>query len=326
MLFHKLFAPSLCALALVAGSPAFAFEPENVECIAPSQPGGGWDFTCRQVGKTLHELGLVSEPVQVNNMPGGDGGVAFSQVVTDRNEDPNLLVAASTATTSNLAQDRYVDLDADDVRWVAALGADFGTIAVSDDSPYQKLDQLIEAIKADPSQVAFSGGSVPGTWDHLKVLLVAKAAGIEDVRSIKYIAFNSGGPALTQLLGGHVQAFTGDLTEVQGQLEAGNVRILAVLAPERLPTHPDVPTAKEQGYDVIGANWRGFYLPGGISDEAYGAWVEIFEQLYNSPEWEEVMSNSGLAPFWRSGEEFEEFVATNIVELNELSKEAGVLN
>ena len=324
MLFNKTIVAAVGFTAALALQPALA-QPSNVECIAPSDPGGGWDFTCREVGKLLQELDLVDGAVQVTNMSGGDGGVGMSYVVSKRNDDPNLLVAASTATTSNLAQDRYPGLSADDVRWVASLGADFGAIVVREDSPFESLSGLLEAVMEDPGQVSFGGGSVAGSWDDLKVRLLAKAAGMEDIGEIKYIAFNSGGPALTQLLGGHIDAYTGDFSEIAGQVEAGNVRVLAVLAPERISVAPDVPTAREQGYDVIGANWRGFYAPKDITDEEYDRWVSILEELYNSEGWQQAMEANGLAPFWQGGEEFEAFVEQNVNDLEETSREAGVL-
>ena len=131
-----------------------------------------------------------------------------------------------------------------------------------------------------------------GGWDHLKVLIAANAYGIDDVRKIKYIAFDGGGEAVTQLLAGSVQAFTGDLSEAKGFVDSGDIKVLAVLAPERLAgDFAQFPTAKEQGVDAIGANWRGFYAPGGMSDEAYNAWVDKIATLYATDEWKEVMAN-----------------------------------
>ena len=311
-------------LALVGG--AFAFSPSNVECIAPADPGGGWDFTCRSVGKILYDLKLVPQPVKVTNMPGGGGGVAYGYVVSKRDSDANLLVAASTATTTRLAQNQFAGLSEEQVRWVAAIGADFGVIAVSNDSPYQTLDDLVKAVEADPSKVAFAGGSAVGGWDHLKVLLLMKAAGMQGVKNVKYISFNSGGNALTQLLGNHVQAVTGDVSELKGQIEAGNVRALAVLSDARLPGDlASIPTAKEQGYDVVGANWRGFYVPGKVSDDAFGYWQNTMDTLYASDEWKAAMESNGLAPFHMSGNAFNDFVNKQIADLRALSKEIGLL-
>ncbi len=179
------------AVLLASNITAFAFEPGNTECIAPANPGGGWDFTCRQVGKALQDLSIIPGTMQVTNLAGGGGGVAYAEVVNKRNEDPNLIVAASSATATRLAQGAYPGNDMSQVRWIGAVGADYGVIAVAKDSPVQTLPELLDMIKKDPSSVSVAGGSAVGGWDHLKVLLAAKKAGIEDVRTIKYVAFDS---------------------------------------------------------------------------------------------------------------------------------------
>ncbi len=312
-------------LATLAG-PAAAFEPGDVECIAPANPGGGWDFTCRQVGKALYDLKLVPNPVRVTNMAGGSGGVAYAHVTSDRNEDNNLLVAASSATSTRLAQKAFPNMTMDMVRWVASIGADYGVIAVSKDSPINTLPELFEQIKADPSSVSIGGGSAVGGWDHLKVLIAAQAAGIESIRTIKYIAFEGGGEAVTALLGNHLQAFSGDISEAKGFVDSGDIKILGVLAPDRLPNEfAEFPTAKEQGIDAVGANWRGFYAPGGMTDEAYEFWVSSIKTLYDSPEWKEVMKTNGLMPLDLQGDAFQSFVETQVKKTEELSKEIGLI-
>ncbi len=316
--------PLVATLLLALLGSAFAFSPSNVECIAPADPGGGWDFTCRSVGKILYDLKMVPQPVKVTNMAGGGGGVAYGYVVSKRDSDANLLIAASTATTTRLAQNQFAGLSEKQVRWVGAIGADFGVIAVAKDAPYQTLKDLIDAVEADPSSVAFGGGSAVGGWDHLKVLLLMKAAGMQGVKNVKYISFNSGGNALTQLLGHHVQAVTGDISELKGQIEAGAVRPLAILSDARLPGL-DIPTAKEQGYDVVGANWRGFYVPGKVSDDAFSFWQDTLDKLYASAEWKAAMESNGLAPFHMSGTAFNDFVNKQISDLRDLSKEIGLL-
>ncbi|MCB1330224.1 MAG: tripartite tricarboxylate transporter substrate binding protein [Maritimibacter sp.] len=296
------------------------------ECIAPANPGGGWDFTCRQVGKSLQDLGLIDSTMQVVNLAGGGGGVAYAEVVNKRNDDDELIVAASSATATRLAQGAFPGNTMDEVRWVASVGADYGVIAVAADSPVQSLTELLDQIKSDPTTVSVAGGSAVGGWDHLKVLIAANAYGIEDVRSVKYIAFDGGGEAVTQLLAGSVQAFTGDLSEAKGFVDSGDIRVIAVLAPERLDGEfADFPTAKEQGVDALGANWRGFYAPGGMSDEAYDGWVEKIGTLYASPEWKEVMATNGLAPLDLQGAAFEEFVAGSVAQIQQISKEIGII-
>ncbi|MCV0426907.1 MAG: tripartite tricarboxylate transporter substrate binding protein [Roseibium sp.] len=308
------------------GVSAADFKPENPECIAPANPGGGWDFTCRQVGKSLQDLKLLDKTMQVVNLAGGGGGVAFAEVVNKRDSDNDLIVAASAATATRLAQGAYPGNTMDQVRWLASIGADYGVIAVAADSPINTLPELLDQIKNDPASVSVAGGSAVGGWDHLKVLIAANAYGINDVRSIKYIAFDGGGEAVTQLLAGSVQAFTGDISEAKGFVDSGDIKVIAVLSPERLPGEfADFPTAKEQGVDAVGANWRGFYAPGKMSDDAYNAWVGKISDLYASDEWKGVMAANGLAPLDLQGEAFEQFVAQSVAQIQKISKEIGII-
>ena len=322
------FLMTLAASAVLAAGfagHAAAFEPKTTECIAPANPGGGWDFTCRQVGKTLQDIAAVPGTMQVTNLAGG-GGVAFAQVVNKRNDDDNLIVAASSATTTRLAQGAYPGNNMDQVRWVGSIGADYGIIAVSKNSAINTLPELMDKIRNDPRSVSIAGGSAVGGWDHLKVLNAAKKSGIDDVRSIKYVAFDGGGEAVTQLLGGSVQAFTGDLSEAKGFVDSGDIKILAVLSPERLPgDFAQFPTAREQGIDVIGANWRGFYVPGEMSDDAYDFWVAAVGKVYASDQWKAVMAQSGLSPLDLRGEEFTAFVAEQVASTEALSREIGLI-
>jgi putative tricarboxylic transport membrane protein len=308
------------ALALFAGSSAWA-----TECIAPADAGGGWDFTCRQVGKLLYDLKLADQPVQVTNMAGAGGGVAYAHVVGSRNEDADLIIAASSATTTRLAQNAFGGATADQVRWVGAIAGDPGVIVVANDSPFQTLGDLVEAIKADPGSVAFAGGSAAGGFDHLKPLMVLKAAGFDDAKAIKYIGLNGGAEAITQTVGGFTQAMTGDISEIVGFIKSGEVRPLAVLTAERVPGFEQIPTAKEQGFDVEVVNWRGFYVPKGISDAEFDAWAQKVQAVADSAEWKAVMEANGLAPFTRVGGDFQNWVDGVIAQTADLSREIGVI-
>lgn len=319
---------SLSLLAAAAFSvSAMAWEPSGrVECIAPADPGGGWDFTCRSVGNVLEELGMVSGSVQTTNMAGAGGGVAFAHTISKRNADDKLLVAASTATTTRLAQQQFPGMNASMVKWVGALGADYGIIAVSQDSDYENLNDLMDAIKADPRSIKFAGGSARGGWDHLKVLIAAKAAGASELPSIPYLSYNNGGEAMTQVIGGHVDAFTGDISEATGFIDSGDLRVLAVLAEERLPgKFNSIPTAREQGVDALGPNWRGFYMPADADPEAQAYWVNAIDELYASEEWKAVMQRNGLIPFHPPADQFEAFVTQQVDDIETLSREIGLL-
>jgi putative tricarboxylic transport membrane protein len=304
-----------------------AFTPSKVECIAPAAPGGGWDFTCRSIGKLLFDLKLVPQPVQVTNMPGAVGAVAFSNVVGNRNKEEGLLVATSTVGVTQIAQNRYPG-DADKVRWLAMLGTDVGAVLVKKDSKYQKLGDLLADLKAKPGSVTTGGSSSIGGWDHLRLLLLAKKAGMEsgDLRKVRWVQFDGGGPAVTQMLGGHIDIVVTDLGEIAGFVESGDVRVLGLMSEKRLDAPFDkLPTAKEQGFDVVGYNWRGFYVGGGVSDAAYDGWVEIMKKLYDSDEWKKTAKAHGLNLVWRGGKEFEGFVRQSVAETREVSREIGVI-
>ncbi|WP_425101550.1 Bug family tripartite tricarboxylate transporter substrate binding protein [Tropicibacter sp. S64] len=306
------------ALTLV-GTASFA-----TECIAPANPGGGWDFTCRQIGKILYDIGQVDAPVQVTNMAGGGGGLAFAHVVNERGDDPDLIVAASSATTTRLAQNAFAGMTADQVRFVGAIGADPGVIVVAKDSPMNSLNDLVEAVKAGEN-VSFAGGSAAGGFDHLKVLQVLKAGGIEDIRAVKYIGVDGGADAVTQTVGGFTTAMTGDMSEIVGFINSGEVKALGVLTEERVPGFDGIPTAREQGLDVVAVNWRGLYVPKDITDEQFQAWADKLQAVADSAEWQEAMKANGLAPFTKVGGDFQSWVDGVVAETVELSKEIGVL-
>jgi putative tricarboxylic transport membrane protein len=312
------------AVVAISATGATTFSASAAECIAPANPGGGWDFTCRQIGKIMFDIGAVDKPVQVTNMPGAGGGLAYGTVVNERGDDADLIVAASSATTTRLAQNAYAGMTADQVRFVGAIGADPGVIAVAADSDIQDLGQLVEMIKADPGSVAFAGGSAVGGFDHMKPLMVLQKAGFTDITSVKYIGVDGGADAITQTVGGFTQAMTGDMSEVVSFLANGDIRVIAVLTEERVPGFDDIPTAKEQGFDVVAVNWRGLYVPKGISDEKFDEWAGKLQQVADSDEWAQAMADNGLAPFTKVGGDFQSYVDGLVADIATMSKELGV--
>ena len=312
------------ALSVLLGSgvPGVGYA---AECIAPANPGGGWDFTCRQIGKIMFDIGAVDKPVQVTNMAGAGGGLAYNHVVAERNDDADLIVAASSATSTRLAQNAYAGMTADRVRFVGAIGADPGVIVVAKDSKFKNLGDLINAIKANPGSVSFAGGSATGGFDHMKPLMLLQRAGFTDIRKVKYISLDGGADAITQTIGGFTQAMTGDMSEVVGFLKAGEIRVLAVLTEERIPGFESIPTAKEQGFDVVAGNWRGLYIPKGVSDDTFDMWAGRLQKVADSDEWKQAMAANGLAPFTKVGGDFQSYIDGVVAEVRKMSKELGVI-
>ena len=305
--------------AVTFGAPASA-----TECIAPSAPGGGWDFTCRTIGRILTDLDLVDGNVQVTNMPGGVGAVTFAMVATERPADEDLIVATSTVGITQIAQGRY-PAPVDTMRYLAMLGADVGVIAVDDDSPIESLEQLTEMLAGDPGSLVTAGSSGAGGWDHIRLLMVAREGGLDSLGDVRWVQFDGGTDAVTQMMGGQIDVVSTDLGEIAGFVESGDIRILAALSDDPIPAFPDIPTAKSQGIDVTGYNWRGLYTGGEVSDEAYDEWVSDLETLYNSEAWQTAAVESGLIPIWRGGAEFSDFVIEEAQAMEEISRDIGVI-
>jgi putative tricarboxylic transport membrane protein len=264
-------------------------------------------------------------PMRVTNLPGAGGGIAFAHVISQRSHDSGLIVAASPATTLRLAQRQFGDFTEDDVRWLAAIGADYGVIVVRADAPWEDLPSLMDEWREEPESIVVSGGSAVGGQDHMKILLLAREAKM-DLRRIRYVPFDGGGEAMTSLLGGFVQVCSADASEALGQWDAGAVRLLAVLARERLADPlDDVPTSFETGYPVEWVIWRGFYAPAGLTEDARNAWLDTMKRVVGSSEWSELRRQLGLTPFFLAGDEFEVFVQDQVSTFRELTRSLGLI-
>jgi putative tricarboxylic transport membrane protein len=139
------------------------------------------------------------------------------------------------------------------------------------------------------------------------------------------VQYQAGSEAVTQLMGGHIGLVTTDIGEIAGFIQSGDVKPLGVMSDERLEAFPDIATAKEQGLNETGYNWRGFYTGGGVSDEAYQGWVDLLQKLYESDAWQTEAKAKGLTPIWRGGKEFEDFVRQQKDAMAELSRAIGVI-
>lgn len=300
-------------------------QAETTECIAPAKPGGGYDLTCRLAANGLQKTGLIEKPMMVSYMPGGIGAVAYNHVNGVRDDDANLIVAASTGAAVNLALGKFGQYDADEVRWLGALGADYGAIVVKADAPWDNLDALMKDLKTNPEEVVFGAGGTVGSQDWMKAALTAKAAGISP-RDLRYVAFEGGGESLAALLGEHIEVYTGDLSELGPHLESGTIRVLASLSEERMGgPYAGIPTAAEQGYDVQWPIWRGYYMGPKVSDEAYQKWVAKLEALAEKETFAELREARGLFPMSRFGESFDTYVKKQVTEFKQLAKEVGLV-
>jgi putative tricarboxylic transport membrane protein len=313
------------AFAAILAGPAQA-EPAKPECIAPAQPGGGFDLTCRLAVNAFKATGVLKAPMRTVYMPGGIGAVAYNNVITQRPGEPGTIIAFSGGSLLNLAQGKFGRYGVNDVRWVAGIGADYGAAIVRNDSPYKTLGDLMSALKTDPTKVIMGAGGSVGSQDWMKAALTAKAAGV-DFKAMRFVAFEGGGEAVTALRGGHIQAYMGDAAEARTLMDGGApIRVLAVYHKERLTGKMSgVPTAKEQGFDIEWPIIRGFYLGPKVSDADYQWWVQAFDKTMASPAFAELQAQQGLFPFNLTGAELDRFVKERTVAYGELARTFGLM-
>ncbi|EGT5185852.1 tripartite tricarboxylate transporter substrate binding protein [Cronobacter sakazakii] len=316
---------------LLATSLTFSFTeavaaeaPSRPECIAPAKPGGGFDLTCKLIQVSLQETGALEKPMRVTYMPGGVGAVAYNAIVAQRPGEPGTVVAFSGGSLLNLSQGKFGRYNVDDVRWLASVGTDYGMIAVRADSPWKTLGDLMKALEKDPNSVVFGAGASIGSQDWMKTALLAQKAGV-DPHKMRYVAFEGGGEPVTALMGNHVQAVSGDLSEMVPYLTGNKLRVLAVFASERLPGQlAQVPTAKEQGYDLVWPIIRGFYVGPKVSDADYQWWVQTFEKLQQTDEFKKQRDLRGLFEFNLTGKALDEYVKNQVNDYREKAKAFGL--
>ncbi|EOC1303772.1 tripartite tricarboxylate transporter substrate binding protein [Cronobacter dublinensis] len=312
------------SLAFTLTTAHAAEAPSRPECIAPAKPGGGFDLTCKLIQVSLQETGALEKPMRVTYMPGGVGAVAYNAIVAQRPGEPGTVVAFSGGSLLNLSQGKFGRYNVDDVRWLASVGTDYGMIAVRADSPWKTLGDLMKALEKDPNSVVFGAGASIGSQDWMKTALLAQKAGV-DPHKMRYVAFEGGGEPVTALMGNHVQAVSGDLSEMVPYLTGNKLRVLAVFANERLPGQlAQVPTAKEQGYDLVWPIIRGFYVGPKVSDADYQWWVQTFEKLQQTGEFKKQRDLRGLFEFNLTGKALDEYVKKQVTDYREKAKAFGL--
>ena len=291
----------LLILALLA-LPAAASE-----CIVPSKPGGAMDLTCK-----LAVTGLKADPkappMRLVYLPGGIGAVAWQALASRRSTEADTLVAFSGGSLLNIAQGKFGKATASDVRWVAALGADYGMIAVRSDSEYRNLADLVSALRKHPEKVLIGVSGTIGSQDWMKMARLAQQTGI-DPKVLRFVALEGGGEAFTAMHANYVQVVSGDASEATLYAGAGKVRVLAMLSEKRLPgVLAGIPTAREQGVDLVWPVIRGVWMGPKVSDAEYRRWVGIFEKMMATPEFAKQRTAYGFYPFALTGAALTDYV------------------
>jgi putative tricarboxylic transport membrane protein len=302
------FLAGIAAVALAATTgDAFAqadWKPtREVEFVIPFAVGGGADLMARVIHKIMTEEKLVPVSVALVNRPGGGGAVGIGYVAASRKADPHtlILVNGSTQITPILNPSARTLTE---VQPVMNTMLDDFLFFVKGDAPWKTAAEFVKDAKSKPPKTfAFATG---GTTDVMAVTVLAKATGTE----LNTINFNSGGEALTALLGGHVHAVISNPLEMMGHLKSGAVRAIGVFRDNRFAELPDVTTMKEQGIVVPPFQmWRGVAIPKGAPEPAARYWEGIMQKVAASPQFKAYLRDNVASEAPIPGKEFEKFLA-----------------
>jgi putative tricarboxylic transport membrane protein len=276
---------------------------KDVEFVVPFGLGGGADLMARVIHKVIVDEKLVPVPVAVVNKPGGGGAAGIGYVAASRKADPHtlILINGSTQITPILNPQAKTLTE---VTPVMNMMLDDFLLFVRADAPWKSAADFVKDAKSKPAKsVAFSTG---GTTDVMAITVLSKATGVE----YNTVSFNSGGEALTALLGGHVQASMGNPLEFMGQLQAGKVRALGVVRDKRFPGLQDVPTFQEQGITTPNFQmWRGIAIPKDAPDAARVYWEGIMTKVNDSAAMKKYYADNVAQAASIPGKQFNEFLA-----------------
>lgn len=283
-------APLAVAAAHAAAPPAW--KPDKaIELIATNAPGGGSDRILRIMAKVLQEGRLAEVPVNVVNKPGGGGSVAYAYLNQRPGDGHYVVLGSKSLLTNNLVGrgPSYTEFTL-----LANLFGEYVSVTVKPDSPLKSGREMVERLKKDPASLSFGVATSIGSPNHQGVAAAIKDAGI-DVKKMRTVIFASGGAAATAMLGGHIDVVPITAAFAASMLRQGQVRLLAVAAPRRLPeVLADVPTWREQGYDVVVSNWRMMIGAKGMSEAQITYWEDVLRRLSESEEWKKELE----ANFW----------------------------
>lgn len=300
---------SPAVLFIFAVSPAFAavqpaapsWKPEKaIELIAQNAPGGGGDRILRIMAKVLQEQRLTDVPIIVVNKPGGGGSVAYTYLTQRSGSGHHIVSTGKMILTNNLMG---VGPSFTEFTPVAKLFNEYIAITVRPESALKSGRDLIERLKKDPAALSIGIAGSPGNANHQGVAAALKAAGV-DVKKLRTVVFQSGGAAMTAMLGDHVDVVPLSVSFAASLLRGGQVRLLAIAAPRRLPEAlAEVPTWREQGYDAVVSNWRAMIGPRGLTEAQTAYWEQTLQRMSESSEWKkELEVNFWASDFMRSAE------------------------
>lgn len=303
----KLLTLGLVVMFIVALFAPFAqakdYPKKALDFVAPAGAGGGWDLTIRTVAKVLKDTKLIKVPMPVRNNPGAGGAINLASLQEKKGSEEIITVYSPPLLLINL--NGTTELSYKDLTPLARLIADYGVFVVKADSPYKTIGEVMDALKKDIKSVKIGGTSAAGSMDHIQFLMMAKAAGVQNIKDIDYISFDDGSGG-AQVLGGHITLYSTGMAEIRGLLESKDLRALAQTAEHRVGEGviAEIPTCIEQGIKESFINWRGLFGAPGMPAEIAAFWQETLKKMTETQEWKDACKTNGWDQVFLAGNDF----------------------
>ena len=307
------------AVALAAGlfaAPAFAAFPDKpVNVICPWTAGGGTDVLLRALSKEAEKF--LGQTINVVNQTGGAGAIGHNAIRAARPD--GYTIGMITFELNSLPPQGLVPFTWKDFDPVMLINTDAAALTVRADAPYSTVRGFMDHARANPGEITI-GNSAPGSVWHIAAGLAAEKTGV----NVKHVPFNGAQPAVTALVGGHIKAVAVSVAEVRSQVQAGNLKILGVMAAERDKIFPNVPTFKEQGVDVQFATWRGLAFPKGVPAANRAKVADAYKKAFETKEFKEFAANAALTLNYQDGAAFTKFLDQNYKDVAAVMKGLGL--
>jgi tripartite-type tricarboxylate transporter receptor subunit TctC len=290
------------ALPLAAGAQE-PFPTRPITLVAPFPPGGVADLTARPVAAAMEKV--LKSPVAVVNKTGAAGAVGMSYVANSKPDGYTLLLSLSSISIIPEADklfNRKPAYTMDQLTPIALISADPTILVVHADRPWKSAKELVEDAKRRPGEISFSSSGVYGTL-HMATEMFSHAAGV----TLRHVPYAGAGPALTAILGGHVDALASGPAVILPHIKAGKLRPLAGWGAKRVAALPDVPTFKELGYDIEFYIWAGVFAPTGTPGPVVSKLREAVGQAVQVPEFQAAMAKLETPVAYLDAPEFQKF-------------------
>ena len=294
-----------------------AYPSRHIELVSATGAGGGSDLVARMVADIIAKDKLLPQQVIVQNRPGGGGAVGQTYVAAKRGDPYIFMQTAINLVTVPIRTG--LDLGVDKFTTLGAIGFDLNSISVAENSPYRTLKDLLAAARDKPKTISV-GITSPGGGAHSMMHRLEKLSGAR----FNMVSFKSGAESVTAVMGGHIQATAENLGEVMGQVELKKLRLLGVPSMHRIAALPNVPTLKEQGFDIHAGALRGFVAPAGIPRDAAKVLEDTLAKVHKSAAWREYMARNMYEDIYMNAEELSKWLAAQQAEMMQYLMEMGL--